>query len=283
MNSVIDDLLRFAPRTARIHDLTVSPSLPFRRRHDEEPRALHAAMTAASAGDRAKVAAAFAALAEAMVWIAAADGLEGGVERVIARARLSGFASLGVRVGRLPDGTPFVAAATTAARLEASRLTEPGDMLTTMPLTALARIALANGLETVVVNPGTVPMVHLTAGALRSIADGVLPSGGDPDGAAMARPDQVRVRQVPVPDDLASAIAEVLSAEPVMSAAIVPAEVGGSPAWVCLVTGPVPAALKDRLIAVALPLIGGEAYFTVSSVDATHAWPSWVRIVIDRR
>lgn len=265
----------------------MSPSLPLRRRHDDEPTALHAAMAAAAGGDPAAMGAALAALSGARIWVAVASGLEGGAGRAAARAEISGgHTLLGVRVGQLADGTPFLAAATTAARLEASRLTEPGDTLTAMPLASLARVALGNGLATVVVNPGTVPLAHLAAGALRSIADGAQPDGGDPDRRATARADRLRERDAAVPDDLATAIAEILSAEPVEVAAIEPREIGGSPVWVCLVPGSVPPEVEASLVAAAAPLIGPEAYFAVESVrtdDRRLTSPSRGRVVVDRR
>lgn len=243
-------------------------------------------MSAASGNDPAKTAAAFAALATARVWFAVAEGLEGGVERAVARARLAGFASLALRVGQLPDGTPFMAAATTEDRLAASGLTEPGDTVTTMPLASLARVALANGLQTLIINAGSAPMALLSGGALRSIADGLRVDAVDPDRVARVQFGQVRRREANVPDALATAITTVLSGESIEAAAISPGEINGAPVWMCLVAGPVSETLKDNLVAAALPLVGPDAYFSVRSVDAAQLssdTSSSTRFLIDRR
>jgi SseB protein N-terminal domain len=245
---------------------------------DEEERApdvrsLHAAMTKAADHPSPEAnAALFARLAEAYLWTVTV-GQPPSLERLTAQARLSGHADMEFRAGRTDDGETYFPTATTRRRLARSGLGQPGDAMVRLPFQFLADAA-RQGLDTLVINPGTVPFGHIAAPALATFADGGIPHPAAPDRLAKVRPD----RQGPLepldadtlPAGLLDAAIVATSAEPgIVAASLVVRSLGGGRVFVILavVIGDIDRnALNDRLGDRVVGLIGHANYFAVEYV-----------------
>lgn len=208
-------------------------------RSDTEERsaevvALHDAMRAAESGAADAMAALFARLAEAHLWVAAADPPP--AERLAAQSRLSGSARLDLRVGRR-DRERYIPAATTHRRLERSGFLQPGDGAVRMSFRWLASEARDGGFDALAINPGSVPFGHIGAGALASFADGVLPSPRDPE----------RIASAPV-----AVLGPIVPLDP---ASLVPGFVDAARAAVAEVPGVAAAALAARMLGEARVLV----------------------------
>jgi hypothetical protein len=249
---------------------------------EREPkvRSLHAAMKkAAEAPSPEANAVVFGLLAQAELW-ALVVGPWPDRENLMKQARLSGPLGdihLNFRGGHTRDGEDFFPTATTRKRLLRSGLGQPGDSMVHLPFRFLAAGARYGGADTLVVNPGTVPIAVLARAAVFTFADGLIPDVSVPDGKATAKRDHLAPLEPIEADTLPAGLLDVATtsvrAEPAIAAAsLVVRSVGEARLFMILavVVGELDRMkLTDRLMARIIGTIGGDNYAAVEFVAPT--------------
>lgn len=238
-----------------------------------EVRLLHATMTRAADHPSPEAnSALYSALAQAHLWTLTA-GQPASHERLMAQASLSGHARLEFRAGRTKEGESYLPTATTRQRLIRSGLGQPGDAMVSLPFRFLADAA-RQGLDALVINPGTVPFGHIAGPVLATFADGGIPDPEAPERMLNVRPDQPGPIESLDADALPAGLLDVAvgatRAEPqIACASLVVRVLGEGRVFVILVVAAESVdrqALRDRLAGQIVGLIGGENYFAVEYV-----------------